>query len=219
MQALLEFAPLLAFIIAYYAGGLYTATAVLMVAMAVLLAVDYLLHRRIPPMHGLSAVLVFVLGAATLLFHDKHFIQIKPTALFWLAGVAFLASYWIGERTLTERLMSTALQGQVQVPKTAWRKLNAVWVVFYGVLGGLNLALAYYASERVWVNFKVFGLTLLTLVFVAAQVIWLTRQAQESQPETAGAQEPRGPQPQEPSPAHPGEEPPSAHRVQEPPAV
>ena len=178
MQALLEFAPLLAFIIAYYLGGLYTATAVLMAAMVALLAADYLLQRRIPPMHVLSAVLVWVLGGATLLFHDKHFIQVKPTALFWLAGVAFLASYWIGERTLTERLLSTALQDQVHVPKSVWRRLNALWVLFYGLLGGLNLLLAYYASERVWVNFKVFGLTTLTLVFVGLQVIWLTRRAE-----------------------------------------
>ena len=179
MQALLEFAPLLAFIIAYYVGGLYTATAVLMVAMLALLAVDYLLQRRIPPMHALSAILVFVLGAATLLFHDKHFIQVKPTALFWLAGVAFLASYWIGERTLTERLLSAALQDQVRVPQSVWRRLNALWVVFYALLGGLNLVLAYYASEKVWVNFKVFGLTILTLVFVGSQVIWLTRRSEQ----------------------------------------
>jgi intracellular septation protein len=178
MQALLEFAPLLAFIIAYYLGGLYTATAVLMVAMLVLLAVDYLLQRRIPTMHALSAVLVFVLGAATLLFHDKHFIQVKPTALFWLAGLAFLGSFWIGKRTLTERLLGAALQGQVQVSQSVWRRLNVIWVLFYGFLGGLNLVLAYYASERVWVNFKVFGLTIITLVFVALQVMWLSRRAE-----------------------------------------
>ncbi len=179
MQALLEFAPLLAFIIAYYVGGLYTATAVLMIAMLALLAADYILQRRIPPMHALSAILVFVLGAATLFFHDKHFIQVKPTALFWLAGIAFLGSFWIGERTLTERLLSTALQGQVQVPQKVWRKLNAVWVVFYALLGAVNLMLAYYASERVWINFKVFGLTIITLVFVGLQVLWLTRNAGE----------------------------------------
>jgi intracellular septation protein len=181
MQALLEFAPLLAFIIAYYVGGLYTATAVLMVAMVVLLAVDYFLQRRIPPMHALSAVLVFVLGAATLFFHDKHFIQVKPTALFWLAAVAFLGSFWIGKRTLTERLLTAALQDQVHVPQSVWRRLNAVWVVFYVLLGGLNLVLAYYASEKVWVNFKVFGLTIITLVFVGAQVVYLTRRAEEPQ--------------------------------------
>jgi intracellular septation protein len=198
MQALLEFAPLLAFIIAYYLGGLYTATAVLMVAMLVLLVVDYVLQRRIPPMHTLSAVLVFVLGGATLFFHDKHFIQVKPTALFWLAGLAFLGSFWIGERTLTERLLSAALQDQVQVPQSAWRRLNALWVVFYALLGGLNLLLAYYASERVWVNFKVFGLTILTLVFVGLQVIWLTRRAEAGSGE--GASEAGSPRVQEPPP-------------------
>src|SRR5579883_3510384 len=116
-----------------------------MIAMLALLSADYLRQRRIPPMHALSAVLVFVLGAATLFFHDKHFIQVKPTALFWLAGVAFLGSFWIGERTLTERLLTAALQGQVQVPQRIWRKLNALWVVFYALLGAVNLLLAYYA--------------------------------------------------------------------------
>lgn len=178
MQALLEFAPLLAFVVAYYIGGLYEATAVLMVAMLALLAVDYLRQRRIPPMHALSAVLVFVLGGATLLFHDKQFIQLKPTALFWLAGLAFLASFWIGKRTLTERLLSAALQGQVQVPDSVWRRLNTLWVLFYGVLGGLNLLVASYASERVWVNFKVFGLTSLTCVFIGSQVMWLSRRVE-----------------------------------------
>jgi intracellular septation protein len=178
MQALLEFAPLLAFIVAYYVGGLYEATAVLMAAMVLLLAIDYLLQRRIPPMHALSAVLVFALGGATLLFHDKQFIQLKPTALFWLAGLAFLASFWIGKRTLTERLLSAALQGQVQVPDALWRRLNVLWVIFYGVLGGLNLLVATYATERVWVNFKVFGLTILTFVFIGSQVMWLTRRSE-----------------------------------------
>jgi len=205
MQALLEFAPLLAFIITYYLAGLYAATAVLMVAMVILLIVDYILQRRIPPMHALSAALVFVLGAATLLFHDKHFIQFKPTALFWLAGLAFLGSFWIGKRTLTERLLSTALQDQVNVPEALWRRLNALWVVFYAAIGGLNLLVAYYGSERVWVNFKVFGLTALTLVFVGLQVIWLTRQAgkHSAAPEADSSRSGREetPRVQEPPPA------------------
>ena len=46
------------------------------------------------------------------------------------------------------------------------------------VLGGLNLLVATYASERVWVNFKVFGLTILTFVFIGSQVMWLTRRAE-----------------------------------------
>jgi intracellular septation protein len=189
MQALLELAPLVAFFIAYYFGGIYVATAVLMGGMAVLLVVDYLLHRRISPMHALSAVLVFGLGAATLLLHDKHFIQLKPTALFWLAGLAFLASFWIGKQTLTERLFSAALQGQVQVSERVWRRMNALWIVFYGLLGGANLVVANYASERVWVYSKIL-LTVLTFIFAIAQVIYLVRQGEASQGTPAPVQEP-----------------------------
>jgi intracellular septation protein len=175
MQALLEFAPLGAFFIAYYTGGLYVATAVLMASMVALLIIDYALSRRIPPMHALSTGLVFLFGTATLVLHNQRFIQWKPTVFYWLAGVAFLGSFWIGKQTLAQRLLGTALGNSAQVPQNVWRRLNALWVAFGALLGGLNLVIAYNTSERTWVNFKVIGLTSLTLVFTAFQVLWLTR--------------------------------------------
>lgn len=193
MQALLELAPLVAFFVAYHFGGIYVATGVLMAGMAVLLAVDYLLHRKISPMHALSAVLVFGLGAATLLLHDKHFIQLKPTILFWVAGLAFLASFWIGKQTLTERLFSAALQGQVRVPESLWRRMNTLWVVFYGLLGEANLLVAKYASEQTWVYSKI-GLTVVTFIFAIAQVLYLIKRGERIAPETP-------PPVQEPPPA------------------
>ena len=93
MQALAEFAPLVAFFVTYSLRGLYAATAVLMVAMLALLGFDWLRQRRIPPLHALSAALVLVLGGATLLLHNRLFIQWKPTVLFWLVSAAFIASF------------------------------------------------------------------------------------------------------------------------------
>jgi intracellular septation protein len=173
MQALAEFAPLLAFIVTYYLRGLYAATAVLMVAMLVLIAVDWLRLRRVPPLHALSAVLVLLFGSATLLLHNRVFIQWKPTVFFWLASLAFLGSFWIGKRTLTERLLGAPLGEQLQVTPALWRRLNGWWVAFYALLGALNLVVLYYASERVWVALKFVDL-LLMLVFVVAQVLWLS---------------------------------------------
>jgi intracellular septation protein len=176
MQSLLELAPLLAFLVTYYVKGIYAATAVLMIAMAALLAVDYLRTRRIPPMHGLSAALVFLFGAATLALHDQRFIQWKPTIFFWLASLAFLASTWIGERPLVQRFFAAALAGKESgVTRAQWVRLNWLWVVFYAALGVLNLVVAFHASERTWVNFKVFGLTIVTFVFIAAQFAWLSK--------------------------------------------
>jgi intracellular septation protein len=177
MQALAEFAPLVAFFVTYSLRGLYAATAVLMVAMLALLAFDWLRQRRIPPLHALSAALVLVLGGATLLLHNRLFIQWKPTVLFWLVSVAFVASFWIGERTLTQRFLEPALAERVAVSPRQWRRANVASAAFYALLGALNLAVAYGASERTWVYFKLFGLAVLTFAFVALQVLWLTRAA------------------------------------------
>ncbi len=177
MQTLLEPATLVVFIVAYYLRGLYAATAALMVAMAVLVAIDLARERRIPAMHGLSALLVLVFGSATLLLHNRLYIQWKPTVFFWLAGASFLASYWIGERTLAERLFGRTLGSEMHIPAALWRGLNGLWIVFFTALGALNLLVAYHASERVWVNFKVFGVTLATVAFVALQILWLSRRS------------------------------------------
>ena len=175
MQAVSAFAPFAAFFVTYSLRGLYAATAVLMVAMLALLAFEWLRQRRIPPLHALSALLVLLLGGATLLLHNRLFIQWKPTILFWVVSIAFVASGWIGERTLTERLLGPALEGRLQVSAAQWRLVNGWSAAFYALLGGLNLAMAYGASERAWVYFKMFGLTLLTVAFVALQVLWLRR--------------------------------------------
>jgi len=176
MQSFLELFPLLAFLAAYFVDGLYTATAVLMGAMLLLLVVDYVRTKRIPPMHALSAVLVLVFGTATLLLQDERFIKWKPTAFFWLASLAFLGSFWIGKRTLVERLLGAALgEQQSHVPQALWRRLNGLWVAFYAALGAANLAVAFTASNDTWVYFKVFGLTAVTFAFIIAQFVWLSR--------------------------------------------
>ena len=174
MQNLLELAPLAVFAITYYLRDIYVATGALMVAMLLLLVTDYMMTRKIPTMHLVSAVLVVVLGSVTILLHDQRFIQWKPTILFWAFGVAFLLSQWLGKQPLAERLMRGALEGVVMSVKD-WRRLNLVWVVFYLLMGALNLLVARNASERMWVNFKVFGITGLTLIFVMAQAAWISR--------------------------------------------
>jgi intracellular septation protein len=184
MQSILELAPLIAFFVAYSLGGIYVATSVLMAAMALLLVVDFIRHRKVSTMHAISAVLVFAFGAATLILHDQRFIQWKPTVFFWLVSIALLGSMWIGKQPLVQRLMGHLLEGQVQVPDSTWRRVNLLWAVFYALLGGLNLIVAFNTSEATWVKFKVIGLTAATFVFSGAQIFWLMRRTPAEQPST-----------------------------------
>lgn len=173
MQALFDLAPLVAFFVAYYLGGIYVATAVLMIAMLGLLLVDQLRLGRVPPMHLVSALLVLSLGSATLVLRDPRFLKWKPTLFLWLVALASFASPWVGRTPLAQRLLAPMVSGSETVPRSTWLRLNWLWVGFYALLGGVNLWVAQSASERVWVNFKVFGLTAAFAVFALAQAVWL----------------------------------------------
>jgi intracellular septation protein len=187
MQALLDLLPLVVFIVAYKAAGIYAATGALMAAMAALLLFDWIRTRRIPPMHAISAGLVLAFGTLTLLLHDERFIQWKPTVFFWAVGVAFLGSQWVGAKPLAQRLMSAAVgESMGKVARADWLKLNVAWVLFYAVMGAANLAVVFNYSQDTWVNFKVYGITAATLVFVVGQSLWLTRRAE---PEAAAGPE------------------------------
>jgi intracellular septation protein len=185
MQALLDLAPLAAFLVGYRLGGIYTATAVLMASMVALLVADGLIKRRLPPMHLLSTILVLVLGTATLVLRDARFLKWKPTIFLWLLALAAVGSSWIGSAPLAQRLLSPMLTTGAQLSRQLWLRLNWLWVVFYAVLGAANLWVARSASERVWVNFKVFGLTAAFFVFALAQAAWLSARAQ---PAASGTQ-------------------------------
>jgi intracellular septation protein len=190
MQALTEFAPLVAFVVAYWLGGLYAATAVLMGAMLLLLAVDWLRTRSIPPMHALSTLLVLIFGGATLALHDRVFIQWKPTVFFWLVSLAFIGSFWIGKRTLTERLLggplTEAFGERLRVSPSLWRRLNLLWAAFYALLGALNIVVLRYLSERAWVALKLVDFVLMVL-FLLVQVLWLAAHAAPAGAEAVGS--------------------------------
>jgi intracellular septation protein len=175
MQAVLNFLPLAAFLLAYRLGGIYVATAVLMVAMVLLALVDYLRVRRVSPMHAASTVLVLLFGGATLAFHDPRFLKVKPTLLLWLTAVALLGSQWIGAMPLSQRLLEPALPPGASVTRPQWLRINQLWVGVYLLLGALNLYVAHAESEQTWVYFKVFGLTIAVAALFVGQALWLQR--------------------------------------------
>jgi intracellular septation protein len=177
MEILIELAPLIAFFVTYkWFGGIYPATGVLMVGMLLLLAWDWLRTRKVSQMHLVSAILVWVLGATTLMLRDDRFIIWKATVYFWLLAVVLAGSVWFGKMSLLERLLGKALPADIAVTSAAWRKLSLASALFYFALGVANLWVAYTMSRDAWVNFKVFVSIPLAFVFMAGVVVWIMRQ-------------------------------------------
>ena len=176
MQVAIEFAPWVIFGLVYkFAGGLYPATVALMVAIVLPLAYGWLRERRVKRLHLVLAILVWVFGAATLILHDVRFLQWKASVFYWIIGVVFVGSAFIGQRTLLERFIASGLPEGHTVPSASWRKSSVLMGLFYIVLGVVNIWVAMNRSESDWVLFKVWIAPPIAIGFTLAVVLWTLR--------------------------------------------
>ena len=174
MKLLFDFFPILLFFAAYKVYGIYAATAAAVAASVLQVAYSWLRHRRVEKMLLISMGLIVVLGGATLILHDEVFIKWKPTAVNWLFATAFLASRFVGERTLAERMLGSA----ISVQSAVWRRVNLSWAIFFIAMAVLNEFVWRKTRTDIWVDFKVYGILGLTIAFIIAQAFYLGRHAQ-----------------------------------------
>lgn len=174
LRPLVEYGPIVAFFITYYMADLYAATASIMVATALALALSYIVERRIPMMPLITAGIVGVFGGLTLWLHDETFIKMKPTIIQAIFGTILIAGL------LTKRLFLKSLLGSVwHMTDEGWHTLTVRYALFFFFLGALNEVVWRTQSTDVWVNFKIFGLMGLTFVFIMMQLPLIKRYAIE----------------------------------------
>lgn len=171
MKLLIDFFPIILFFAAFKVWGIYTATAVAIVATVLQIAYLRVRHGKVEPMQWVSLGVIVVFGGATLLAHSETFIKWKPTVLYWLMGGALLIAQLVFRKNLIRSLMGA----QMALPDNAWRTLNWSWAGFFAIMGVVNLWVAYTFDTDTWVNFKLFGGLGLMLVFVVAQALYLSR--------------------------------------------
>lgn len=175
MKFLADFFPILLFFLAYQLYDIYVATAVAIAASFIQVGYFWFRNHRVEKMHLVTLALLILFGGLTLILRDPLFIKWKPTVVNWLFAMVFLGSHFIGKKTIVERMMSHA----VTLPLEIWVRLNAAWSLFFVASGALNLYVAFNYAEATWVNFKLFGLLGLTMVFVVLQALYLARHIQE----------------------------------------
>jgi intracellular septation protein len=170
VKLLIDLGPLLAFFVAYGRAGIYWATGVLMLATLAALLASWRLLGRVTAVPLLTAILVVVFGGLTFYLDDPSFIKLKPTIINLLfAGVLVVG-------LLTDRPLLKVLLGEAfRLTEVGWRKLTVRWALFFFALAILNEVVWRNFSESAWVNFKVFGIVPLTILFALAQIPLLKR--------------------------------------------
>ena len=207
MKLLFDFFPIILFFVSFYQakflmentfiGGLVNlerpehinatiiATGIAIVASFIQVGYNWMKTHKIERMHMFSLALITVLGGITIVIGDPAFIQWKPTVLNWAFALGFFLSIFIGEKNLVERMMGS----QLDLPDYVWTRLNLSWVAFFIISGAANLYVAFYydldaqpdVRMETWVDFKLFGLMGLTIIFVILQAFYLARFIQEEE--------------------------------------
>ena len=164
-RPLLEFGPLILFFVTNYVAGIFYGTAVLVVATIIALAISWHLDRRIPLVPALGCVAVVFFGSLTLLTEDEFFIKIKPTVISALFAIGLAIGQLMGRNPLKSLLGS-----QMKMVDEGWRRMTYIWMTMFASTAVANEIAWRTLSTDGWVNFKVFGLTALSLVFAVMTV-------------------------------------------------
>ena len=175
MKILFDFFPIILFFAAFKISGIYTATAVAIVATFGQIGWVWLRHRKVDTMLWVSLAIITLFGGATLFLHDETFIKWKPTVLYWL----FSATLGVSAGLFKKNLIRAMMEKQISAPNFVWRNLNLSWMVFFLVMGFVNLYVAFNYSTDTWVNFKLFGSMGLMFAFVILQGLMLSKYIEE----------------------------------------
>jgi intracellular septation protein len=165
IKLVVEFGPLLVFVIGNSRYGIYTGTGAFMAATVISLIASRTFLGRIAIMPLITSVFVLVFGGLTLWLQDDHFIKMKPTIVN-----GFFAAILFGGLATNRIFLKIVFGDVMKLSEEGWRLLTLRWAVFFVFLAVLNEVMWRGFSTDTWVAFKVFGIMPITFVFALAQI-------------------------------------------------
>jgi len=147
------------------------ATLVVIIATLAQVAFTRLSGRKVDKLLWATLVIVVVLGGLTIWLNNEDFIKWKPTVYNWVLAATMLVTQFVFRRNPLKAMLGN----QLELPQPVWFRLTLAYIAFFIAIGALNLYVAFHYPTPTWVNFKVFVLTGLLLVFVVVQAFYLGR--------------------------------------------
>jgi len=136
------------------------------IATLVALAIVYFLEKKVSMVPLIGGIVITLFGGLALYFDNKIFFYMKPTILsLLLAGVLSF-----GKLFTKKPLIKILYQDALDLEDEVWQKLNNRWIYFFIFLAVLNEIVWRTQSEVFWVNFKVWGLLPITILFGLSQL-------------------------------------------------
>jgi intracellular septation protein len=167
----------LAFFLIYKTSGaknpIIHATIGLVFVTLITLTISYIATKQIAVMPLFSAVVLSVFGFLTIFSGNEIFIKIKPTLINLLFAAILLFGYF-SKKPLLKNLLGSAFD----LKEEAWLELSKRWAIFFIFLAILNEFIWRNFSTDIWVQFKVFGILPISILFTIAQIPYIMKASQ-----------------------------------------
>jgi len=163
-----DFGPLAIFFFYYYNSDKNLSVAIppLIVATLVALLIVWFFEKKIPPMPLVSGILITFFGGLTIYFNDPIFIYLKPTII----NIMFALALFFGKFFTKEPILKKIMGKSILLTDVGWEILNKRWMYFFFGLALLNEIVWRTQTEEFWVNFKVWGMLPITIIFTGFQI-------------------------------------------------
>ena len=167
MKQLFEFFPLIVFFAVYYKSDkdLYLSIAAVIIATIISLIALYVKERKVSTMMLVSTIILIIFGGLSLFLKNEMFFKMKPTIINALFAVIL-----IGSSVIKKPVLKYLLTSSMQLSEQGWSLMNKMWATFFIFLAILNEIVWRTQSTDTWVNFKVFGIMGITIVFTIVQI-------------------------------------------------
>ena len=168
LKFITDFGPLAIFFFFYYNNDKNLSVAIppLIVATLIALAVVWFFEKKIPPMPLDSGILITLFGGLTIYFNDPIFIYVKPTII----NILFAFALFFGKYFTREPILKKIMGKSMPLSDIGWEILNKRWMFFFLGLAVLNEFVWRTQTEEFCVNFNVWGMLPITIIFTAFQI-------------------------------------------------
>ena len=170
-------------IIVVFAGVYYSTrdffilTGAIMALVTLQVIFEKIVEKKVGKVLFFSWLLLLPLGSLTLFLRDPLFLQWKFSIVHWLMGLILISTYYFKGPVLLKTLFSALGPQLKSAPTIAWTRVT-IFISFFTILiGFINLYFIYYASLDAWVNFKLYGVTVLYMIMMSSSLFYLSSQA------------------------------------------
>jgi intracellular septation protein len=187
LRLLIDFAPLIVFFGVYKytapaetndmvgtLSAIIKSTSAFVVAIIIAAIISRIKLGRISPMMWITLILVVGFGGLTIWFHDPLFVMYKPTAIYTALAVLLFGGL-LKNKPMLKYVFEAGYDG---LSNEGWLKFSKNWAWFFAFLALLNTVVVVYlgiAGWSLWLNIKVIGVPILTVIFAAANIPMLMK--------------------------------------------